>query len=132
MSMRVFSDLRNWDRNSNSVHHHRRFGFCVFDLWRKAKWVIWGGGGILMLRKIKEKWRVDREGGNLYAPMATRREIYTNVLISGDEGNSNSRQKSCCLKDFNVALSWHTFTPHVLWFIWNSKFKYAIDNIHLE
>lgn len=24
-----------------------------------------------MLRKIKEKWRVDREGGNLYAPMAT-------------------------------------------------------------
>lgn len=116
MSMRVFSDLRNWDRNSNSVHqhHHRRFGFCVFDLWRKAKWVIWGGGGILMLRKIKEKWRVDREGGNLYAPMATRREIYTNVLISGDEGNSNSRQKSCCLKD--LMLHYYGIHSHRMFF----------------
>lgn len=130
--MRVFSDLRNWDRNSNSVHHHRRFGFCVFDLWRKAKWVIWGGGGILMLRKIKEKWRVDREGGNLYAPMATRRRYTPTYSLVEIWGELEFKTKVLLPQRLNVALSWHTFTPHVLWFIWNSKFKYAIDNIHLE
>ena len=145
------SDFGNWGINSNSVHHHQRFGFCVFDLWRKAKWVIWGGVGILMLRKIKKKWRgvlsclkqplfevmffqllwflyidislgkqkrVGGESGNPYVPTATRREIYTSVFTSRDQGNLNPRPKVLVAQKTYAALSWHTFTQHVFWFVW--------------
>lgn len=44
MSMRVFSDLRNWDRNSNSVHHHRRFGFLCFRFVEESKMSDLGRG----------------------------------------------------------------------------------------
>jgi len=129
----------------------------------KAKWVIWGGVGILMLRKIEKKWRgvlsclkqplfevmffqllwflyidislgkqkrVGGESGNPYVPTATRREIYTSVFTSRDQGNLNPRPKVLVAQKTYAALSLHTFTQHVFWFVWNAKFKYAIDNIH--